>query len=245
MREYYEMEAAAGHRQDAMYKESDQWDRYWHERRLEHLGRVFAALDGQSFLEVGCAEGKLTRLFHTLHPAAHRTGLDISEGYLERARSEDPEADYVQGDAADLPFEDHSFDIVLCGETLEHTPDPEKVFNELARVASRHLVVTVPGRTLPSLLLRAVGLIKEKPHEERLAEPGRGHLHDIWVSDVLTMCNAAGFSKQQVIVDCFVTVRLARFLHLSEGTMQKLNSLLKHVPIFKKHGLVQIIVASR
>lgn len=245
MREYYEMEAAAGHRQDAMYKESDQWDRYWHERRLEHLGRVFAGMDGESFLEVGCAEGKLMRLFHSFHPDVRRTGFDISEGYLQRAKTEDPDAEYVRGDAADLPFEDKSFDIVLCAETLEHTLDPEKVFNELGRVVSRHLVVTAPGRTVPSLMLQAIGLLKEKPREERLAEPGRGHLHDIRVSDVLAMCNANGLSKHQVIIDCFVTVRLARSLHLRKGTLRRLDSLLKHVPIFRNHGLVQIVVAGR
>ena len=245
MKEYYEMEAASGHRQDAMYEESDPWDRYWHERRLEHLGRVFASLDGKSFLEVGCAEGKLMRLYHSFHPQVPRTGFDISEGYLQRAKSEDPDAEYVQGDAANLPFQDGSFDIVLCAETLEHTLDPQKVFNELGRVVSQHLVVTVPGRTVPSLVLEALGLLKEKSHEERLAEPGRGHLHDIRVNDVLAMCEAAGLSRQRIIIDCFVTVKAARLLRLREGTLRKLDSLLKHVPIFKNHGLVQIVVAGR
>jgi len=245
MRKYYEMEAASGSRQDAMYRDSDQWDRYWHERRVEHLGRVFSELPGTSFLEVGCAEGMLMRLYGSFHPGASRTGFDISEGYLERARELDPDAGYVRGDAADLPFEDRSFDVVLCAETLEHTPDPEKVVSELGRVTSRHLVVTVPGRTAPSLVLKSLGLLREEPREERLLEPGRGHLHDIGVKDVLAMCESNGLTLNRLIVDCFVTVRLARLLRLSEKTLRRLDSHLAHVPFVKDHGLVQVVIADR
>jgi SAM-dependent methyltransferase len=245
MREYYEMEAASGSRQDAMYRGSDQWDRYWHERRVEHLGRVFSGLDGESFLEVGCAEGMLTRLFGSSHPDASRTGFDISEGYLQRARELDPDASYVRGDAADLPFEDRSFDVVLCAETLEHTPDPEKVVSELCRVTARHLVVTVPGRTAPSATVKSLGLLREEPREERLKEPGRGHLHDIGVKDVLSWCEGNGLSLDRLIIDCFVTVRLARLLRLSEKTLRRLDSRLARAPFVKDHGLVQVIIADR
>jgi len=40
----------------------------------------------------------------------------------------------VQGDAEALPFENDSFDAVLCSELLEHVPSPPKVLNEVQRV---------------------------------------------------------------------------------------------------------------
>ena len=45
-------------------------------------------------------------------------------------------ADYIdyQYDAHDMPFEDASFDIVVCNAVLEHVENPFKVVSELHRV---------------------------------------------------------------------------------------------------------------
>ena len=40
----------------------------------------------------------------------------------------------IVGDIHDLPFEDESFDFVLCTEVLEHVEDPQKAITELYRV---------------------------------------------------------------------------------------------------------------
>ena len=48
------------------------------------------------------------------------------------------------GSVTDLRFEDDSFDLVLCLEVIEHVDDPARAVRELARVAGRHLVVSVP-----------------------------------------------------------------------------------------------------
>jgi SAM-dependent methyltransferase len=40
----------------------------------------------------------------------------------------------VVADAAELPYKDHSFDLIICLETLEHAIDPWKIANEIKRV---------------------------------------------------------------------------------------------------------------
>lgn len=52
----------------------------------------------------------------------------------------------VVADAADLPFRDNSFDVVLCSEVLEHVPKPRKVLSESYRVLrpGGSLLVCVP-----------------------------------------------------------------------------------------------------
>ena len=47
-------------------------------------------------------------------------------------------------DITGLPFEDHSFDVVLCTHALEHIRDPQKALGELMRVTGRRLIVVVP-----------------------------------------------------------------------------------------------------
>lgn len=40
----------------------------------------------------------------------------------------------VKADICDLPFEDNSYDIILCNHVLEHIPDDKKAMSELLRV---------------------------------------------------------------------------------------------------------------
>ncbi|MBU0648360.1 class I SAM-dependent methyltransferase [Patescibacteria group bacterium] len=42
--------------------------------------------------------------------------------------------EFVDADAAELPFDDNSFDFVYCSHLLEHVPDPKKVIAEILRV---------------------------------------------------------------------------------------------------------------
>lgn len=50
-------------------------------------------------------------------------------------------------DASKMPLEDHSYDLVLCTEVLEHCSDPQAIVNECHRVLapSGWLIVTVPS----------------------------------------------------------------------------------------------------
>jgi hypothetical protein len=44
-----------------------------------------------------------------------------------------------------LPFEDYSYDCVLCLEVLEHLEALHAVFDECCRVANRHVIVSMPN----------------------------------------------------------------------------------------------------
>ena len=61
-------------------------------------------------------------------------GLDFSEQVIEVARHNVPDADFRQGDAQQLPFDDDHFDAVVCGYGVMHVPDPSKALGEMRRV---------------------------------------------------------------------------------------------------------------
>jgi ubiquinone/menaquinone biosynthesis C-methylase UbiE len=52
----------------------------------------------------------------------------------------------VQGDAHSLPFDEASFDCIVCADVLEHLYDPEKALEEMRRVlrARGILIISVP-----------------------------------------------------------------------------------------------------
>lgn len=99
---------------------------------------------GQRVLDVACGTGVVAR------HAADRvggdgavTGVDLNEAMLAVARRVRPGITWRQGDAADLPFPDASFDVVTCQMALMFFPDPERAVAEMARVAAPGGVVAV------------------------------------------------------------------------------------------------------
>src|SRR5258708_13007025 len=52
----------------------------------------------------------------------------------------------TRGDVTDMPFADHSFDVVTMLEVLEHIPNTQRTLAEICRVASRFIVLSVPSK---------------------------------------------------------------------------------------------------
>ena len=69
-----------------------------------------------------------------LERGAQVVGLDFSGKLIDIARRKVPGAEFQQGDAQPLPFEDESFDAVVCGYGVIHVPEPQKALSEMHRV---------------------------------------------------------------------------------------------------------------
>ena len=86
-------------------------------------------------LEVAVGTGRNLEYYP---PGVTLTGLELSPEMLALARSRAaavrPDATLVEGDAHRLPFEDGSFDTVVCWLGLCTIPDPEAAIAEMARV---------------------------------------------------------------------------------------------------------------
>jgi 2-polyprenyl-3-methyl-5-hydroxy-6-metoxy-1,4-benzoquinol methylase len=103
---------------------------------------------GRDVLDAGCGVG-----WGALHlsraGARNVVGLDVDERALENARKRaGASAAFVRGDLLALPFDDGSFDLVVCFEAIEHVSDPERALTELRRVMRPEgiLVISSPNR---------------------------------------------------------------------------------------------------
>lgn len=77
--------------------------------------------------------------------------IDIDEQAIRHAQSNyrRENLEFRLADALDLPFEDGSFDIVVCSHVYEHVPDPHKMFREISRVLkSRGICYFAAGNRL-------------------------------------------------------------------------------------------------
>lgn len=117
----------------------------------EHLARYhFAAryAMGRRVLDAGCGTGYGAALM-AAGGAARVTGVDRAAAIVEDARAEcPPGVELLEGDVRDLPFDDGTFDLVVCFEVIEHIEHPEEALRELARVVSPNglVMVSSPNR---------------------------------------------------------------------------------------------------
>ncbi len=86
-------------------------------------------------LDVGCGTGPVIELLAKKYPEKHFVGLDITPAMIEVAQSKGlSNADFLVGDAENLPFGDESFDAVLCSNSFHHYPNPGAFLHEAHRV---------------------------------------------------------------------------------------------------------------
>ena len=104
----------------------------------------------RSVLDVGCGEGVVTERWARVLAPRPVIGIDLPDPKLQaewRARQRD-NLEFCSGRAESLPFGDGEVDLVTAIETLEHVAEPERALAEMARVAGRHLLVSVPREPL-------------------------------------------------------------------------------------------------
>ena len=114
------------------------------------LEGLFAEAAPSSVLDVGCGEGVLTARWAEQLGTGRVVGIDLEDPKLRREWTlrPRPNLEFQAMAAESLPFDDGEFELAAATEVLEHVPDPERTLSEMARVASRHLLVSVPREPL-------------------------------------------------------------------------------------------------
>lgn len=87
---------------------------------------------GIRLLDVACGPGWLSAA--AVRRQAVVTGLDFVENMVVIARSRCPEAQFYNGDAENLPFENEQFEAVVCSLGILHFPNPERAIAQAFRV---------------------------------------------------------------------------------------------------------------
>jgi demethylmenaquinone methyltransferase/2-methoxy-6-polyprenyl-1,4-benzoquinol methylase len=132
---------------EARAREYDDWwlgqgrfaerDRPDWDRQRAALIATIQGLPRARTLDVACGTGFLTR-----HLPGDVVALDQSQGMLDVAAQQAPNADLVRGEGTALPFEDTSFDRVFTSHFYGHLEEDERrAFLAEARRVARELVI--------------------------------------------------------------------------------------------------------
>jgi ubiquinone/menaquinone biosynthesis C-methylase UbiE len=118
-----------------LFAERDRPD--WHQER-ERMQEAVAAMPTARTLDIACGTGWLTQ-----HLPGEVVGLDSSPSMLEVAAERNPDAEFLVGDALDLPFEDGAFERITTGHFYGHLEETDRVrfLEEVRRVASELVVI--------------------------------------------------------------------------------------------------------
>lgn len=112
----------------------------------EHLCRyhwIAAAAHGKRVLDAGCGTAYGTAILADTGAAAV-TGVDRAGDVISAVRPEMPgNVELVAADLLELPFEDGSFDLIVCFEVIEHLEQREEALDELKRVLASDGVIAV------------------------------------------------------------------------------------------------------
>jgi ubiquinone/menaquinone biosynthesis C-methylase UbiE len=139
--------------------------------RVHDLARRRAALrDGESFLEVAVGTGLTFAPMAMDNPSGRNEGIDLCESMLRRCRRRLTSLGATtfrlrRGDARDLPFDDESFDLLLCCHLFDLLSEDDfavvlRQFHRVLRDCGRLVVASLTtggtrfkmtvGRVLPA-----------------------------------------------------------------------------------------------
>jgi 2-polyprenyl-3-methyl-5-hydroxy-6-metoxy-1,4-benzoquinol methylase len=96
-------------------------------------------------LDVGCSSGDLAG--QMVRRGASVVGIDADERAAAEAESVCDQVLVGDVETIDLPFPDGSFDVILCGDLLEHLRDPAGFLTRVRRLIAPggRLVLTTPN----------------------------------------------------------------------------------------------------
>lgn len=118
---------------------------------LEHLHRYALASEfvkGKRVLDIASGEGYGSEMLS--RAAASVVGVDLDPGAVEHAQKKygKENLSFKKGNCEQIPLSDHSVDVVVSFETIEHLTNHEKMLSEVKRVLTPDgiLIVSTPDK---------------------------------------------------------------------------------------------------
>ncbi|MEK7522816.1 MAG: methyltransferase domain-containing protein [Patescibacteria group bacterium] len=119
--------------------------RFLIENFYQTLLQIVGDLKPETILDAGCGEGFTLARLQSNKIGSRLEGIEYSLEAISLGKKMYPSISIKQGDIYALPYNDNSFDLVICSEVLEHLEHPEKALTEVIRVSKKYCLLSVPN----------------------------------------------------------------------------------------------------
>ena len=158
---------------------------------------VLAELEKEPFtdlLDCGCGTAPMLTLLHKKYPDKHYTGIDLTPKMIEVAKAKKMKnVKLIVADCENLPFADHSFDVVICCQSFHHYPNVQEFFNSVYRVLRPNGRLILRDMTMKSPVKRWFCNHIEMPLAHLF---GKGDVRIYGREDVQQLCSNAGLHME-------------------------------------------------
>ena len=123
----------------------------------EIINRIMRAKP-KKVLDVGCGTGNVLMKLSS-NEELKLYGVDISENMIKTAKKNlGNKAELKVGDSEYMPWEDNSFDVIVCNASFHHYPNPEKVLSEMKRMLKSDGTLIIGDPTAPVIIRQLINL---------------------------------------------------------------------------------------
>jgi SAM-dependent methyltransferase len=156
-------------------------ENYWFRRHEVVYQRLAQHCADREVLEAGCGEGYGADLIAGV--ARRVIALDYDEATVAHVRARYPRVEVIHGNLAELPLPDHSVDVVVNFQVIEHLWDQPQFVGECFRV------------------LRPAGLLMVSTPNRITFSPGRDtpinpfHTRELNADELTELLRGAGFAS--------------------------------------------------
>ncbi len=120
---------------------------FWNEKMRSRAIELFSIQENDTVLDIGCGTGFATEELANKSNEVH--AVDITKEQLSKALEKNIDANFILGDADNLPYKDNSFDAVWSSGAIEYFPEPVKTLKEARRVTKKQGKILIVGPNKP------------------------------------------------------------------------------------------------
>ncbi len=149
----------------------------------------------QDLLDCGCGTGPMISLLYDKDSSKNYTGLDITPKMIEVGKSKNlAGVQWIVGDCENLPFNENSFDVIICSNSFHHYPNPQRFFDSAKKVLRPGGRLILQDYTAPAFVLWLMNHT-EMPIANLI---GHGDVRAYSLKEISNLCTNSGLKIEKL-----------------------------------------------